>query len=204
MGGVNLAHSSAALTFFWRLAWEEKHREKHGSATSARACSKFPSAVHAHGSTSPFLGYRNELKILSCQAELRPITDMKPSSPKDQHVASGNEQVRLIAPNWHGRNITSSGFSMLTPNLPMPAYCNFASIFRSCCLQMLFGWRSGSRPELALLCFILQGSMQCMSLQRTSGNRSTITLEAVFCPMGRLHAVWCNYKPTPRKERVHG
>lgn len=161
-GGVNLVHSGAALTFFGRLAWEEKHSKKHGSATRARARSSFPSAVRAHGSTSPFLGYSNVLKTVPCQAELRPITHMKPSSPKDQHMASGNDQVRLIAPSWHGRNIMSSGFSTLTPNMPMPVYRNFASIFLSYCLQTRFGWRSGPRPELALLCFILQGRKHCM------------------------------------------
>lgn len=50
------------------------------------------------------------------------------SSPKDQHMASGNYRVRLIAPSWHGRNIMSPGFSMLTPNPVMPAHSNLPSI----------------------------------------------------------------------------
>ena len=62
-------------------------------------------------------------------------------SPKDQHMASGNYRVRLIAPSWHGRNIMSPGFSTLTPNPVMPAQSNFPSILPH-----------GRKPHWAAVC----------------------------------------------------
>lgn len=93
-------------------------------------------------------------------------------SPKDQHMASGNYHVRLIAPSWHGRNIMSPGFSTLTPNPVMPVQRNFPSIlphgrnphwaavckrhlvrFLACALSLhcMFQWYTG-------VCCAVQGS----------------------------------------------
>lgn len=73
-----------------------------------------------------FTDGRSELGPASPSSEPSGIRSL--SSLKDQHMASGNYRVRLIAPSWHGRNIMSPGFSMLTPNPVMPAHRNFPSI----------------------------------------------------------------------------
>ena len=147
-GRDSLAHSGAALTFPWNLPWKKEKTNALQQSTSTQPCSKLPASLQAGCPTSSLIAvcviliYRDVLEAGTCQSELRAIRQTKPfPSPKDQHMASGNYRVRLIAPSWHGRSVMSPGFSTLTPNPVMPAQSNFPSILPH-----------GRKPHWAAVC----------------------------------------------------
>lgn len=119
------------------------------------------------------------------------------SSPKDQHMASGNYRVRLIAPSWHGRNIMSPGFSMLTPNPVMPAHSNFPSILphgrnphrAAVCKRHLVGFLACAPVLHCHVPSLRESSLCCSgghwSCQSTCGDPNAITFGGHVLPDGR-------------------
>lgn len=136
-GWVGGAHSGAPLTFLWNLLGKKKRRRKPTHCNSQQVHSpKFSASLQAGCPNSPLiwllcvLSWFTEICSKLGRASQRaepPGTGSLPS-PQDQHMASGDYRVRLIAPRSHGRSIMSPDFSMLTPNPVMPARSNFPSI----------------------------------------------------------------------------
>lgn len=199
----SLAHSSAPLTFLRKFLWKKERKptrynsqQVHSPALRFLLLSRL--AVLLHLWLPCVLSWFTEIcsKLGHASQISEPSSIRRLPSPKDQHMASGNYRVRLIAPSWHGRNIMSPGFSLLTPNPVMPAHSNFPSIlprgrnphwaavckrhlvrFLVCALNLrchvpIVG-------EISLCC-----SQERLSFQRTGGDPNAVTIRSHVLPDG--------------------